>query len=81
MGSVPSCISRESEKNNNDTPMNALRFKGDETVFKRKKRKEKRCYCHACHRDLSKPQLDKTSILAKSCVLKDVIIEIKKMNV
>ena len=37
----------------------------------RKEREKKRCYCHACHRDLSKPQLDKTSILAKSCVLKD----------
>lgn len=51
--------------------MNALRFKGDETVFKRKKRKKRKRYCHTCHRDLNEPQLDKTSMLVKSCVLKD----------
>ena len=74
MGAVPSCISRDSEKNN-DAPMNALRFTGNETVFKRKKRKRKKRYCHSCHRELGSyddsSQLKNTSILVKSCVLKD----------
>ena len=76
MGSVPSCLERDSEKNNEEKrPMNMLRFNGKETIYIKRKRKRRR-YCHGCHKRLDScnnkdDKFGKTSILANSCVLKD----------
>ena len=72
MGSMPSCVERDSDINKKDTVMNTLRFQGNEKVFKRKPRKRKKRYCSHCSKGLNNDQkLKNTSILLNSCVLKD----------
>ncbi len=79
MGLIPSCLERDSEKNNEEIkPMNKLRFNGKETVYTKRKKRKKRRFCHSCHKQFhsckKNTQDDKfgrVSILANSCVLKD----------
>ena len=72
MGSMPSCVERDSDINKKDAVMNTLRFQGSEKVYKRKHRKTKKRYCSHCSKELNNDlKLKNTSILVNSCVLKD----------
>ena len=53
MGNNIECLSRRSEINKETRPLTTLRFTGNETIYKKNKRRRKKRFCYTCQRELA----------------------------
>ena len=54
MGNSIECLGRRSEINKGiEKPLNTLRFRGNETIYKTNKRRRKKRFCYTCQRKLA----------------------------